>query len=233
MASNNAINTPFPINVASGGTGAATFTAHGVLLGEGTSAFGVAATSATSGVPLISQGSSSDPAFGTAVVAGGGTGATTFTAYAVITAGTTATGVFQNVSGVGSSGQVLTSAGAAALPTWSTPGAAALAWSVITANQNAVKGNAYICNKAGTLVLTLPSTAVVGDTILVTGMNTATGWQIAQNSGQTINFGTSTTTSGAGGSLTSTNIYDTITVTCNVTNTGWIAYNAQGNITVV
>ena len=56
---------------------------------------------------------------GTAVtVPYGGTGNTTFTAYSVICAGTTATGVFQNVSGVGTSGQVLTSNGAALLPTW-------------------------------------------------------------------------------------------------------------------
>lgn len=51
-------------------------------------------------------------------VAGGGTGNSTFTAYSVICAGTTATGAFQNVSGLGSSAQVLTSNGAAALPTW-------------------------------------------------------------------------------------------------------------------
>jgi hypothetical protein len=48
----------------------------------------------------------------------GGTGSTTFTAYSVICAGTTATGNFQNVTGVGSTGQVLTSNGAGALPTW-------------------------------------------------------------------------------------------------------------------
>lgn len=48
----------------------------------------------------------------------GGTGNSTFTAYSVITAGTTATGAFQNVSGVGTADQVLMSNGAAALPTW-------------------------------------------------------------------------------------------------------------------
>jgi len=57
------------------------------------------------------------------VVADGGTGNTTFTAYSVILAGTTATGAFQNVSGVGTSGQVLTSAGAGLIPTWQTPSA--------------------------------------------------------------------------------------------------------------
>lgn len=51
----------------------------------------------------------------------GGTGNSTFTEYSVICAGTTATGAFQNVSGLGSSGQVLTSNGAAALPTWQNP----------------------------------------------------------------------------------------------------------------
>lgn len=54
-------------------------------------------------------------------VAQGGTGAATFTAYSVICAGTTATGAFQNVVGVGTAGQTLSSAGAAALPTWKGP----------------------------------------------------------------------------------------------------------------
>jgi len=55
-------------------------------------------------------------------VGGGGTGNSTFTAYSVICAGTTATGAFQNVSGLGTSGQVLTSNGAGALPTWQAGG---------------------------------------------------------------------------------------------------------------
>jgi hypothetical protein len=55
-------------------------------------------------------------------VADGGTGGGSFTAYAVICAGTTSTGPFQNVSGVGTAGQVLTSNGAAALPTWQAGG---------------------------------------------------------------------------------------------------------------
>lgn len=51
-------------------------------------------------------------------VAKGGSGAASFTAYGVLLAGTTGTGAFQNVSGLGASGQVLTSNGAAAAPTW-------------------------------------------------------------------------------------------------------------------
>ncbi len=106
------------LSVARGGTALASITAHNLIIGNGTGTPTLLAPSATSGIPLVSQGSSADPAYGTAVVSGGGTGNTTFTAYSVICAGTTATGAFQNVSGVGSTGQVLTSNGAGALPTW-------------------------------------------------------------------------------------------------------------------
>ena len=56
----------------------------------------------------------------TVTVAQGGTGVSTTTAYGLIAAGTTSTGAFQQVSGTGTSGQVLTSNGAGALPTWQT-----------------------------------------------------------------------------------------------------------------
>lgn len=96
-----------------------TQTDHSVAIFKGsTAALTGAAPSATAGVPLVSTGAASDPAFGTAVVAGGGTGVTSFTAYSVITGGTTSTGALQNVSGVGTSGQILTSNGAGTLPTW-------------------------------------------------------------------------------------------------------------------
>lgn len=49
----------------------------------------------------------------------GGTGNSTFTPYSIICAGTTATGTFQNVVGVGTLNQVLISQGAGALPIWS------------------------------------------------------------------------------------------------------------------
>jgi hypothetical protein len=51
-----------PLSVAQGGTGAATLTAHGVLVGNGTGA--VAVTDAgTSGYALVSNGASADPTF--------------------------------------------------------------------------------------------------------------------------------------------------------------------------
>jgi hypothetical protein len=51
-------------------------------------------------------------------VPSGGTGVSSRTAYSVLCGGTTSTGAFQSVSGLGTSGQVLTSNGAGALPTW-------------------------------------------------------------------------------------------------------------------
>jgi len=51
-------------------------------------------------------------------VAQGGTGATSATAYAVQCGGTTSTGAYQSVASVGTAGQVLTSNGAGALPTF-------------------------------------------------------------------------------------------------------------------
>jgi hypothetical protein len=48
----------------------------------------------------------------------GGTGDQSVTAYAVVCGGTTNTGALQTVSGVGTTGQVLTSQGASNLPIW-------------------------------------------------------------------------------------------------------------------
>jgi len=126
--------------VANGGTGAATLT--GVLIGNGTSAVSgnaitqhdvlvggasnaitSVAPGATSGVALVSQGSSSDPHFGTVVVAGGGSGVTSHTAYMPICGGTTTTGGVQSVNPVGAlAGYVLTFVSSSALPTWQAGG---------------------------------------------------------------------------------------------------------------
>lgn len=53
-------------------------------------------------------------------VADGGTGRSSHTAYAVLCGGTSGTGAQQSIAGLGSSGQVLTSNGAGALPTMQT-----------------------------------------------------------------------------------------------------------------
>lgn len=118
MVTINSWNSADPAEVAKGGTGRATVTAYNLMTGAGTSQVSLVAPSATSGVPVISQGAAADPIYGTAVVAGGGTGLTSTTAYAVLCGGTTSTAALQSIASVGTSGQVLTSNGAAALPTF-------------------------------------------------------------------------------------------------------------------
>jgi hypothetical protein len=63
---------------------------------------------------------------GTLPVALGGTGDSTMTAYALLAGGTTSTGALQQVSGLGTLGQILTSNGAAALPSWASAGSTAI-----------------------------------------------------------------------------------------------------------
>lgn len=96
--------------------------------------FNLPSTAGTSGYFLTSAGGGSSPMTWTATipVTNGGTNNTSFTAYSVICAGTTSTGTFQNVSGLGSSGQVLTSGGAGALPTWETGPTGAGGWIVLS-----------------------------------------------------------------------------------------------------
>jgi hypothetical protein len=57
----------------------------------------------------------------TIAVANGGTGVTSNTAYAVLCGGTTGTGAIQSIASIGTSGQILTSNGAGALPTFQAP----------------------------------------------------------------------------------------------------------------
>lgn len=111
---------------------------------------------------------------------------------------------------------------------------AGLTWTVVTGTtQAAAVNNGYIANNAGLVTVTLPSTSAVGDVVAVTGINNATGWKIAQNAGNTIFYGTSTTTAGVGGSLASTAIRDTVFLLCVTANAAWNVINNIGNLTVV
>jgi hypothetical protein len=109
-----------------------------------------------------------------------------------------------------------------------------LTWTVVTGtSQAAAVNNGYIANNAGLVTVTLPSTSAVGDMVAVTGINNATGWKVAQNAGNQIFFGTSSTTSGTGGSLASTATRDTVFLVCMTANATWNVVGAVGNLTVV
>jgi len=94
---------------------------HNILVGKGGNVVvGSIAPSAASGIPLVSNGVAADPSYSTAEVVGGGTGLVSTAPYAVLAGGTSSTNPLQQVSGLGTSGQVLTSTGALSLPTWQT-----------------------------------------------------------------------------------------------------------------
>ena len=106
---------------------------------------------------------------GTLVVANGGTGDTSFTAYTVLCGGTTSTGALQNVASVGTSGQVLTSNGAAALPSFQSLPASSPIYTYTSVNAagspyTVLNTDQYIgvdCS-AGTVLLLFPDAPAVG-----------------------------------------------------------------------
>lgn len=250
MATANSINansTGIAKYDGSGTWSATTTTQYNVLVGNTSNAIANVAPSATSGVPLISQGASSNPTFGTAVVAGGGTGAATMNINGAVFSGTTTTSAL--AAATLTSGQLLiggTTTPAAATLTAGTGVSisngnnsitinavgSGMTWTVVTgASQVMAVNTGYIANRAGTVAFTLPTTSAVGDMVAVTGINTATGWSIGYTTNQQIFFGTSSATVTTG-SLASVNIRDTVYLVCVVANLSWNCVCSVGNITV-
>ena len=96
-------------------------------------------------------------------------------------------------------------------------------------SQAAAVNNGYIISNASQTTVTLPATAAEGSVIAVQGKG-AGGWILKANTGQTIQLGSSATSSA--GTLTSTNQWDTVTVVCVTANTTWAASSVIGNLTV-
>jgi hypothetical protein len=164
-------------------------------------------------------------------VTDGGTGLSATTAYAVLCGGTTSTAALQSIAALGSAGDVLTSNGAGALPTFQAAGSG-FTWAAETgATKGMAASNGYIANYAGALVFTLPASAsmTVGQRVAVCG-GTSTSWQIAQNASQVIHLGNASTTAGVGGSITSTNLHDVVELLYTAADTFTVIYSV-GNIT--
>jgi hypothetical protein len=91
----------------------------------------------------------------------------------------------------------------------------------------------YIIDNGASLVtLTLNATVALGQTFEIVGFS-AGGWTIAQNAGQTIHFNSTSTTTGATGTLSSTVQYNSVKLTCSKANTDFTVTTSQGNLTVV
>lgn len=94
-----------------------------------------------------------------------------------------------------------------------------------------LSGQGFIANKSTLTTLTLPSTSAVGDVISVVGQGSG-GWKIAQNSGNQIVFGSATSTSGTGGSISSNLQYDCVDLICLTASALWSVKSSVGNLTV-
>jgi hypothetical protein len=104
---------------------------------------------------------------------------------------------------------------------------------VITTPVNLIANMSYVSDTGATLTsFTLPTTAAFGTIIQVAGKSSG-GWAIAQNTGQTIHFGNVSTTTGASGSLSSSNQNDYVRLLCTTSNTTWNVIGSIGNITIV
>lgn len=114
-------------------------------------------------------------------VASGGSGRASTTAYAVICGGTTSTGPQQSIASVGTSGQVLTSNGAGALPTFQTAAGLPTMNIVTGTTQAAVTANQYVLTNVAATTVTLPASPAAGATVYVTVANGLTTNVVARN----------------------------------------------------
>jgi len=217
-----------------GGTGQASYAVGDLLYASTTTALSKLADVAT-GNALISGGVGVAPAYGkigltthvsgTLPVANGGTNST-----ATPTAGGVAygTGTAYAVNTAGTSGQVLTSAGAGA-PTWTTP---------TTGTVTSVTGTAPVVSSGGST----PAISMAAATALVSGYLTSTDWATFNGKGVgtvtsvggtgTVNGITLTGTVTSSGSLTLGGTLSGVSLTSQVSGTLPVANGGTGATTL-
>ncbi len=117
--------------------------------------------------------------------------------------------------------------------TISSSGGVGFSWTAVTGTTQAMlESSGYVANNAALVTFTLPMTASFGTEIILTGKG-AGGWLIAQNANQSIVVGSSTSTTGVGGSVASSNRKDSIILTCTTADLEWTALSVIGNLTIV
>lgn len=97
-----------------------------------------------------------------------------------------------------------------------------------------ITNTGYTSDDGATLVtFSLPTASAIGDFVEINGKGAGL-WSIAQATGQQIHNGTSATTSGASGSLSSVNQFDCVRLRCLTANTIWTVVSQQSSgLTVV
>ena len=137
----------------------------------------------------------------------------------------------------GSSGQVLSSGGASANPSWIAVPTAQIPITIESPSSiTATPNSRYMAD--GAMQITLPATSAVGDTIEVIGALAAgspsvgNGVEIKQGSGQYIVYNNSSTTAGSAGYLTTANGNAAVKITCTTANTAWVVTSHEQAITL-
>lgn len=107
-------------------------------------------------------------------------------------------------------------------------------WVEVTGTSQVMAVNqGYVANNDSQVQFTLPSTAAFGSEISVVTKGNG-GWKINQNSGQSIIFGSQSSTAGTGGYVQSTiNQGDVIKLLCITANELFIVTSAIGNLDII
>jgi len=108
-----------------------------------------------------------------------------------------------------------------------------LSWNAISLDQAITMGEGYVATPTGTLTLTLPATASVGEMFRVIAIGSGGVVRISQNAGQSIRLLSQVTTTGVGGYVLTTGEGDSFTIICTTANTGFYILDAVGNLNLL
>ncbi len=205
-------------------------------LAKNTNATRYLANTGTSNNPNWDQVNLSTGVTGTLTVPNGGTGDTSFTPYSVVCGGTSNTGPLQQTA-TGSTGQVLQSAGASAVPTYSTatyPSTTTINQILYSSAANTVAGlstaNRAVLTTGATGIPALTALATDGQLIIGSTAGAPAAATLTAGMGVSITNGSnSITIATTGGGITWTEV--TGTSQNAAVNNGYVANNA-GLVTV-
>jgi hypothetical protein len=113
--------------------------------------------------------------------------------------------------------------------------ASPFAWTKVTGATAITLNSGYLTSGVsggGRVTLTLPTSAELGSYFKASSIN-ASGFKIAQNSGQVIYFGDTSSTVGSGGYIQSTATRDSVEIVCIGTNFEFQVVSSVGNINLV
>lgn len=162
-------------------------------------------------------------------VTSGGTGQSSYTDGQLLIGNTTGNTLAKGTLTAGAGISIVNASGSITISN----SAGGFSWTEVTGTSQAMAiENGYVANNAGLVTLTLPATAAVGEAMQIIGKG-AGKFKVAQNAGQTVHITSSSTTTGAGGSLTAIEQYASLEIICITANTDFVISDSMGNFTIV